>query len=372
MDRIVVAAIAAIGIAAGQRLQQGVIQRGIGHGTLVVAGAFHLHAGQRIAPGLLRALAHLFKTEQFAALHAIGTQVAAGALRIHMRDGADHGHRTRALVFAQREAEPGAVGFEFAAHAVTRAGHTALFAPDAMRGERAIEFQPEPGGVFVAAAETLRGQFALDHAVADDLHLAADHHMAVVGLRHVDQHMAGVGARREGVALGRGACQRAGFGVDAAVIGEPHLVIAGLADFAIVRVARGIAFLVEGLGIVGVEVAAGADAAGHRQHRDLAALLPAAGAGQERMAEAANAGVVIAPAGVVRADRADLDQAEWRRGARIGIAVVLAADEGVDLRRVLRGQRAGHGHAKQAQTDRGAAPERRARSTRGGTVGRYD
>ncbi|KOR40566.1 hypothetical protein ADT25_18905 [Xanthomonas oryzae] len=99
MDRIVVAAIAAIGIAAGERLQQGMIQRGVGHAAIVVAGAFQLHAGQRIAPGLLRALAHLFKTQQLAALHAIGTQVAAGALGIHMRDGADHGHRTRILVF---------------------------------------------------------------------------------------------------------------------------------------------------------------------------------------------------------------------------------------------------------------------------------
>ncbi|KOR40565.1 hypothetical protein ADT25_18900 [Xanthomonas oryzae] len=79
------------------------------------------------------------------------------------------------MFFAQREAEPGAVGFEFATHAVVRARHAAVFAPDAVGGERAVEFQPEPGGVFVAAAEALRGQFALDHAVADDLHLTADH-----------------------------------------------------------------------------------------------------------------------------------------------------------------------------------------------------
>ncbi len=274
-----------------------------------------------------------------------------------MRDGADHGHRARVLALAQRKAEPGAIGFEFAAHAVTRAGHAAVFAPHPVRGERAIEFQPEPGGVFVAATETLRDQFAFHHTVADQLHLAADHHVAVVGLGHVDQQVAGVGARREGVALGRGAGERSGFGVDAAVIGEPHLVITGLAHFAGMRVARCIAFLVEGLGVGGVEIPARADAAGHRQDRYLPALFPATGAGQKRMPEATNSGVVVAPAGVVRADRADLDQAERSGRAGIRIAVVLAADEGVDLRRVLRGQRRRNRHAEQAKGS-DAAPQR--------------
>ena len=273
-----------------------------------------------------------------------------------MRDGADHGHRARVLALAQWEAQPGAVGLELTAHAVARAGHAAVFAPHPERGERAVEFQPEPGGVFLAAAEALRGQLAFHHAVTHQLHLAADHHVAVVGLGHVDQHMAGVGAGREGVALGGGAGERGGFGVDAAVIGQAHLVVAGLAHFAVVGVARGIALLVEGLGVAGIEIAAGADAAGYRQDRDLAALLPAAGPGQERMPEAADAGVVVAPAGVMRTDRADLDQAERRRRAGKGIAVVLAADEGVDLRRVLRGQRAGESDTKQAQAGGGAAP----------------
>jgi len=197
--------------------------------------------------------------------------------------------------------------------------------------ERTVELDPEPSGVLVAAAEALGDQLALDHAVADHIDHAADDRMAFVGLADVDQHMAGAGVSREGIALGGGAGARGGLGVDAAVAGQAHLVVARLADFTFVGVAGGVGLVVEALGVVGVEVATRTDRARHRQYRNLPALLPAAGTGQERMAESPDLGVVVAPAGVVFADRADLDQAERGRCAREGIAVILAADEGVDL-----------------------------------------
>src|SRR5690606_36115811 len=124
---------------------------------------------------------------------------------------------------------------------------------------------------------------------------------------------------------------RGGFHIDTAVVGQAHLVVAGLADFAIVAVGRGVLLVVETLGIGRIEIATRADRAGDRQHRYLTALLPATGAGNEGMPEATDLLVVIAPAGVMAADRADLDQTERGGCARERIAVILAADEGVDL-----------------------------------------
>lgn len=81
------------------------------------------------------------------------------------------------------------------------------------------------------------------------------------------------------------------------------------------------------------------------------------------MAEPADLRIVVAPAGVMLADRADLDQAERCRRAREGVAVILAADEGIDLalqrdrggglqdRR--EGQREQAGQARQRAAQRG-------------------
>ena len=326
VDLLVVTAIAAVGVAAGQRLQQRVVQRGVEHRAVVLVAALHADAGQFLAPGVLGLLAHLLEAEQLAAAHAVAAQVVARAFGIDVGDRADRGDR---LALARVEAQPGAVELGLAFHAVTRARQAAGLAPGAERLERTIELDAEPGGVLVATAEAAGDQLAFHHAIAHHVDGAADHRMALVGLRHVDQHVAFVGASGEGVALGRRAGQRGRLGVDAAVIEQAHLVIARLPHFTVVAVAGGVGLVVETLGILGVEVAARPDRAGDRQDRDLAALLPATGAGQERMAEAADLGIVVTPARVVLTDGADLDQAEWRRSAREGIAVVLAADEGV-------------------------------------------
>ncbi|MCW0459549.1 hypothetical protein NB717_000617 [Xanthomonas sacchari] len=327
MDAVVVAAVTAIGVAAGQRLQQRVVQRGVEHHAVVAAGALHAHAGQFLVPGLLRTGAHRIEAEQAAIGHALTAQVVACALGVHVRDRRDGGDRA---ALAQVEGEPRAAGLALALHAMPRARHAAGLAPGAERLEWAIELQAEPGGVLVAAAEALRHQLAFHHAVADHGQGAAGDRVAGVGLADVDQHVA-LARGAEGVALGRGAGQRGGFGIDAAVIGQPHLVVAGLAALAVVLVARAIAGVVERLRVARIEIAARTDAPGHRQHRDLAALLPTAGTGQEGMAEAADLRIVVAPAGVVRADRADLDHAERSGRTGEGVAVVLAADEGVDL-----------------------------------------
>ncbi|KAG1389051.1 hypothetical protein G6F60_013483 [Rhizopus arrhizus] len=182
--------------------------------------------------------------------------------------------------------------------------------------------------------------------------------MALVGLADIDQHMAVALALAEGIALGGGAGTCGGLGIDAAVAGQAHLVVAGLADLAVVAIGRGVGLVVELLGVGGIEIATGADRAGHRQHRHLAALFPAAGAGDERMAEAADLVIVIAPARIMTADRADLNQAERCGRAREGVAVVLAADEGIDLtlqrrrrglqqhRRGRPGEQAGQAHQR--------------------------
>jgi len=192
--------------------------------------------------------------------------------------------------------------------------------------------------------------------------------MALVGLAHVDQHVAGTGVGREGVALGGGAGARGGFGINAAVAGQTHLVVAGLADFAFVGVTGGVGLVVEALGVVGIEIPARADGAGHRQYGDLAALLPAAGAGQEGMAETADLRIVVAPAGIVFTDRADLDQAERGRGARERIAVILAADEGVDL--PLERGRGGLQHRGEGQHGQAGQARQRAAQGRKGKAGR--
>src|SRR5688500_11769243 len=119
-------------------------------------------------------------------------------------------------------------------------------------------------------------------------------------------------ARCEGVALrcSAGKCGR--FDIDSAVVDEPHLVVARLPYFAAMLVAGAVLRVVERLGIGGVEITLRRDAANDRKHRHLTTLLPATRAGQEGMAEAEDLLVVVAPACVMRADRADLDHAERR------------------------------------------------------------
>ncbi len=229
-----------------------------------------------------------------------------------------------------------------------------------MRLERAVELDAEPGGVLMAAAETLGDQLALDHAVADHIDHAADHRMALVGLADIDQHVAIATALAEGVALGCGARTRSGLGIDAAVAGQAHLVIAGLADLAVMGVGRGIGLVVELLGVAGIEIAARTDRARDRQHRHLAALFPAAGTGDEGVAEATDLLVVIAPTRIVAADRADLDQAERRRRARERVAVVLAADEGIDLA-LQRCRRGLQQHRRRRQRNQAGQAHQRAR-----------
>ncbi|MNV33586.1 hypothetical protein D3C71_1249570 [compost metagenome] len=123
--------------------------------------------------------------------------------------------------------------------------------------------------------------------------------------------------------------------------------------------------MIEALGIGGVEITARANAAGHRQHRHLTALLPAASAGNEGMPEATDLFVVVAPARVMAADGADLDQAERRRCTRVGIAVVLAADEGVDLAL----QRRRRGLQQRRERQRQQARQARQRAAHGGKQG---
>ena len=182
--------------------------------------------------------------------------------------------------------------------------------------------------------------------------------MLLVGLTDVDQHMADLLVRSVGVTLRRGTGQRGRFDIDAVVIGEPDLVVAGLADLARVRVGRGIRLVVEGLGlrVVRVEIATGADAASDRQGRDLPALLPASRARHERVAKAADLGVVVAIAGVMLGDRADLDHPEWRGRAGKGVALVLGADERVHLQRRI-GRRRQRGHARQQAGHRQHSPD---------------
>ena len=347
MDAIVIAAVAAVGVVAGHRLQQRVVDRAVEHGAVVGGAALHAHPAQLLAPRLLGQRPHPIETEQRAALHAFRAQVGTRAFGIHMRDRADRRYR---LALGEVEAEPGTIRLLFAFHAVARTRQAAALAPGAMRLERAVELDAEPGGVLMAAAETLGHQLALDHAVADHIDHAADHRMALIGLANIDQHVALALALAEGVALGRGTCTRGGLGIDAAVAGQAHLVIAGLADLAVMRVRSGIGLVVEVLGVSSIEIAARTDAAGDRQDRHLPALLPATGARDEGVAETADLLVVVAPAGIVAADRADLDQAERCRCAGEGIAVVLAADEGVDL--ALQRRRCGlqqHRHGRKRQ-----------------------
>ncbi len=365
MDLVVVAAVAAIGVAAGQRLQQRVVQRGIENGAVIGMLAVHAHGVQLLAPLLLGQAAHAFEAKQLAVLHAVLAQVGTRAFRVYVRDGAYGGHRA---ALGGVETQPGPARLLLAFHAMARAGQTTGLAPGAEGLERAVELDPEPGGVLVAAAEALGDQLAFHHAVADHVDDAADDRMALVGLAHVDQHMAFGPVSREGVALGGGAGARGGLGVNAAVAGQPHLVIAGLTHFTLMGVAGRVGLVIEALGIVGIEVAARPDAAGHRQDRDLAALLPAPGPGQERMAEAADLRVVIAPAGVVLADRADLDQAEGGRGTREGVAVVLAADEGVDL--TLQRGRCGLQHRGEPQHGQTGQSKQRAAQGRKFAKGR--
>jgi hypothetical protein len=128
--------------------------------------------------------------------------------------------------------------------------------------------------------------------------------------------------------------------------------------------------VVELLGVAGIEIAARTDRARDRQHRHLAALLPATGAGDEGVAEAADLLVVIAPARIVAADRADLDQAERCRRAREGIAVVLAADEGVDLA-LQRCRRGLQQHRRRRQRKQAGQAHQRARGQWDGGSGRH-
>ncbi|KAG1396950.1 hypothetical protein G6F59_013727 [Rhizopus arrhizus] len=307
MDAIVIATVAAVGIVAGHRLQQRVVDRAVEHRAVVSIAALHAHPSQLLAPRLLRQRAHAVETEQRPTLHAVGAQVDARALGVHVRDRTDCGHR---LALGQVEAEPGTIRLLLAFHAVARTRQATALAPGAMRLERAIELDAEPCGVLMATTEALGDQLALDHAVAHHINHAADHRMALVGLADIDQHMAVALALAEGIALGGGAGTCGGLGIDAAVAGQAHLVVAGLADLAVVAIGRGVGLVVELLGVGGIEIATGADRAGHRQHRHLAALFPAAGAGDERMAEAADLVIVIAPARIMTADRADLNQAE--------------------------------------------------------------
>src|SRR5690606_21765492 len=188
------------------------------------------------------------------------------------------------------------------------------------------------------------GDPAFHDAVADDLDRAADHRMALVRLADVHQHMSLPHAGGEGVALRRSAHARSGFGIDAAVVGQAHAVVAGLPDLALVGVARAVFALVEGLGVAGVEVATGSNPPRHRQHRHLPALLPAAGTGQEGMAEPPDLRIVVAPARIVRTDRTYLDLAERGGGAGEGVAIVLGADEGVHHGRAIDLVRQDAGH----------------------------
>ncbi len=331
VDGLVVAAIAPVGIAAGHRLQEGVVQRGIEHHAVVVRGAVDAYHAEFLAPCGLRLRAHGIERKQLARVLAFGIEVAPRAVGIHMRDRTGRSHAARA---GQVEAQPRTVGhIPLRAHAVAATRNTALAIPGTEGLERPVEFDAEPRGVLLAAAEAPGDQLAFHRAIADDVDYAADHFVLLVGLADVDQHVAGLFTGSEGVALRRGAGQRRGFDLDAVVVRQPDLVVASLANLARVRVGRGIRLVVEGLclRVACVESAARADAAGHGQGRDQSALLPATRAGHERMTEASDPRVVIAIAGVVPADRADLDHPERGGCTGEGVALLLGADEGVHL-----------------------------------------
>src|SRR5687767_4171418 len=220
-----------------------------------------------------------------------------------MGDRADGGYLA---ILAEVEAEPCAVvRVMFAFHGKPGARRATSLAPDAERLERPVEFHPEPRGIAAAAAEADRGHLPLHGAVADDMHLATDYPMPRIRLADVDQYVASARIDWEGVTLRRRSGERRRFGIDAAMIGQAHLVIACLSDLAFMRVPRPIALVIEALGIARIEIAARPDRAGHRQHRDLPTLLPAAGTGNEGVSEAEDLFVVVAPARVVGADRTD-------------------------------------------------------------------
>ena len=356
VDGLVVTTIAAVGIAAGHRLQEGVVQRGIEHHPVVRRCAIDAHHAQFLAPCGLRLFAHRIECEQLARALAFGIEVAARTFRIDMRDRAGRGDAARA---AQLETQPRAVrDIPLRAHAMPASGNAALAIPGAEGLERTIELDAEPGGVLLAAAEALGDQLAFHRTVTDDLDHAAHDFMLLVGLTDVDQHMADLLVRSVGVTLRRGTGQRGRFDIDAVVIGEPDLVVAGLADLARVRVRGGVGLVVErpGLRIIGIEVATGTDAASDRQRGDLPALLPATGPRHERMTEPADLPVVVAIAGVMLGDRADLDHPEWRGRAGKGVALVLGADERVHLQRRI-GRRRQRGHARQQAGHRQHSPD---------------
>ena len=140
------------------------------------------------------------------------------------------------------------------------------------------------------------------------------------------------------------------------VVEELDLVVAGGGRFLVMRIARS---------ITGVGILLGA---GHQlrladlRHEQEVAQVGNARAGQMRQGEAHDrgVGVLVAGGGVPEVPvgiRAELDHAEGRRGAGIGIALALRADEGADVVGQMRlgGARPEErqAHQKQAQSERG-------------------
>ena len=108
VDAIVIATVAAVGVVAGHRLEQRVVDRAVEHRAVVGVAALHTHPAQLLTPRLLGQRTHAVETEQRSTLHAICAQIDARAFGIHVRDCADRRHR---LALGQVEGQPAPFGF---------------------------------------------------------------------------------------------------------------------------------------------------------------------------------------------------------------------------------------------------------------------
>lgn len=186
--------------------------------------------------------------------------------------------------------------------------------PGAGGGERPVEAGDRVErvrlGVLAEAAAGDRGPY---RPVVEDLHLGRKR--PVQRLARVEQDVGLVGGG-EGVALHTGAAARGELGVDPGL--QPDLVVAGARLLVVVAELRRV------LGVVGL-----CDVAGSGQGRQITAE-PAADTGEMDGGEAADVVLAVVVTGVVAGVRGELHHAERHGGARVGVALVLGADERVD------------------------------------------
>src|SRR5438445_13390777 len=190
MNLIVVAAIAAIGIVAGQRLQQRVIERGVEHCRIVRRASLDLYRCEFLAPRVLRAAAHRVEVERLAVHVAFAREIPARAFLIDVRDRTEHGH---AAALGEIETQPRAGGDRLAFHRAARAGHAAVATERTEGLEWAIELEAEPGRVLAPAAKTVDALAPFDRAVANDRQRRAGDRMTFGRLIDVDENMAFLG-----------------------------------------------------------------------------------------------------------------------------------------------------------------------------------